>query len=451
MESVDWYPRPKGRKPGNEILSAALKCGVGLLVGALFYLRGHLVLAGVAGGLAVLFFVLSLSHGGRAAIGKVFGFLGEWAGRIVGSVLLSAIFVLVLTPVRALRRLAGIDDLHIEDKHERSYWLPCDPEEHKRRYAGAMFATEARTDQGGRRGVLWLVGLFVILAVAEIVLRAQGYGHPLAYVSDPRAGYLPAPGQSTTWRGAHLATNSHSMRAPERDAKKPAGALRVLALGTDGGLRVDQDQIYARLLERRLLTAKGGAGTVEVWNADVQGWGPPSARGYVEGFGTFDADVAVVTLVPGALEQPLQSVLYTRFAPAERPPRLALEEKLLDGLWQYREGRTVNDAAYASTLRQLGIAECGHLARALRERGAEVLFVVVPPRTDAAAQEGPSFAKVVEDAQARWIELPEKDGAYDREDAALTAQGHAALAEAIASQLLSASPKVRAWLGSRAP
>ena len=74
----------------------------------------------------------------------------------------------------------------------------------------------------------------------------------------------------------------------------------------------------------------------------------------------------------------LDRVLYTGFAPAERPPRLALEEELLRVLWEYRVAQTVDDAEYWETLRSEGIGACGALARTLRERGAEAIFVVLP-------------------------------------------------------------------------
>ncbi len=455
MQSVDWFPKPQGPKPGHELLSSALKAGVGLAVATLFYMRGYVVLAAVAAGFAIVFFAASLTPRGRALLAKVLGFVGEWAGRIVGTVLLGGIFVLVMTPVRFVRRIAGIDDLHLRGAKERSFWLVCDSEEHKRRYASAMFATEVPQASGGRRGVLVIVALVVAFAASEIGLRIQGYGHPLAYVSDPRVGYYPAPGQDTKWRGAHLETNRVGMRAPERDVAKPKGALRVLELGTDGGLRVDQPQIHARLLEKRLAERARGR-VVEVWNADVEGWGLPSARGFVEAFGTFDADVAVITITPGALERTLQTVLATRFVPAEHPARLALEEKLLDYLWEYREGHTIIDAVHVETARAEGVAAAGGLARTLRDRGVEALFVIVPPRGGASPAEATAFTALrvsVEKSGARVHELSATfaGAALDPETSALTASGHAALADAIAEDLAAGSGEVRAWLGGPTP
>jgi len=459
MHSVEWFPKPPARKPGNELLASALKCAVGLGVGGLFYARGHRVLAGVAAGLAVAFFAISLSRAGRAALGKVFAVAGEWAGRIVGTVLLSTIFVLVLTPVRALRRLAGADDLRIRNVKANSYWRTCDPEEHKRRYAHAMFATEVLEGGGTpRRGVLLVVGLVLLLVGGEIGLRLRGHGHPLTYVSDPQVGYRPAPDQKTEWRGAHIATNRLGMRAPERDAAKPNGAFRVLALGSDGGARVDQDALYARVLERSLgeKTAGRAPGSIEVWNMDVSGWGPASMRGFVEKQGTFEADVVVVTLVPGALEQPLQSLFYTPYFPVERPPRLALEEPLLDALWQYRDGRTVTDAAFTASRRRQGAAECLRLAKLLRERNTEVQLLVVLPDTDMTANERAPFVNLQAELAALGARYRELSRAFakealDPDDGSLTAAGHRALAEAMAADLPDQSPKLRAWLGARAP
>ncbi len=455
MQSVDWFPKPRGPKPGHDLLSSAVKAAVGLGVGALFYVRGHLVLGAVAAGFAIVFFVASLAPAGRALLAKVLGFVGEWAGRIVGTVLLGAIFILVLTPVRFVRRLAGIDDLHLRGAKERSFWLVCDSEEHKRKYAGAMFATEAPQETGGRRGVLALVAVAALLVAGEIGLRIEGYGRPLTYRSDPRVGYLPAPGQKTKWLGAHLETNRAGMRAPERDEAKPKGALRVLELGTDGGLRVDQPAMHARLVEKKLAD-KGGGRAVEVWNADVEGWGTLSARGFVEAYGTFGADVAVITITPGALERPIASVLSTRFVPARLPARLALEEKLIDVLWQYRAARAAIDETTLEIQRAEGASAAGSLARTLRDRGVEALFVIVPPRGGASAAETAAIAALrasVEKASARVYEAPAAfaGAALDPETGALTTEGHAALADAIVAQLEGGSAKVRAWLGGPTP
>lgn len=470
MQSTHWFPGPPARKPGNELLGALLKGAVGLAVAGAFYLRGHVVLAGVAAGFALVFFLISLSAKGRAAVGKVFAVVGEWAGRVVGSVLLTAIFVLVLTPVRLVRRLAGADDLRIRHRKETSYWLACDPEEHKRRYAGAMFATEVR-QSSGRRGVMLLVAVVVLLVAGEVGLRLRGHGHPLLYVQDPETGYHPAPDQKTVWRGAHLETNHFGMRAPERnvekdrgavnklaDAARPRGAFRVLALGSDGGLRVDQEALYARVLERTLTekTAGRAPGAIEVWNMDVSGWGPASMRGYVQEFGTFDADVVVVTLVPGALEMPLQSLLQTRFLPVDRPPRLALEELLVDVVWQYRDERTVRHELDTATLRRHGAAECGRLAEVLRKRGVEMQVLVVAPDTELIPELREPFWELqyfLVGPGAHYREVPRTfaQGAFDPDDGSLTVTGHRALAEAMATELLDHSPKLRGWLGTSAP
>ena len=452
MQSVDWFPRPKKPNPSHAILSSALKAAVGIGVGALFYTRGHLALAGVAAGLAIVFFLVSLSAAGRAALAKVLGFVGEWAGRIVGTVLLGSIFVLVLTPVRFVRRLAGADDLHMRSHKERSFWLPCDSEEHKRKYAGAMFATETPAESGGRRGVILLVALVALVVASEVGLRIQGHGHPLTYFSHTRAGYFPAPGQTTTWRGVHLATNKLGMRAPDRDPTKAKGTLRILALTADGGLLVDQEDLYARVAEKKL-AEKGGGRAVEVWNTDVEGWGTASAKGFVEAFGTFDADVAVITVTPGALSRPKQSVLFTGFAPSQRPPRLALEEELLRLLWEYRAERTVNDASYWEILRSEGIAACAKLSATLRDRGAEAVFVVMPSGDASEKAANEELRAAVEGARGRIHAMPDAfaEKGMDRETKAMTKEGHAALGEAMANILAGDSPKVQAWMNGPRP
>lgn len=455
MHSFDWFPRPRAKDAEGGIASAAIKAAVGLGVGAIFFLRGHVTLAAIAGGLAVVFFAVSLAPKGRAALARAFAALGEWLGRAVGTALLSAIFLLVMTPVRALRRLAGADDLRLADHNERSYWLACDSEEHKRKYAGAMFATEARSSNGGRPWVAALVTAVVLLAGAEIALRVKGFGRPPLYLSDPATGYHLAAGQKTTWRGARFETNRVGMRAPERAPMKPKGALRVLTLSGDGGLHVQQDALFGRALERLLAEKADPAATVEVWNVDVAGWGPASMRGYVETFGTFEADVAVIALSPGALEQPRQSLLFTPFCPAGEPPRLALEEVLLDLLWQYRASRTPETPGYADTARELGVAEIAPLVRALRERKAEPVVVLATPTEGLSHGEETPYthaiaAAVAAGAHTRGVPANFLATGIDPETGELTANGHAALAALLADDLLEHSERTRAWAGAKA-
>lgn len=460
MHSIDWFPRPRTRPADGGLAGAALKAAAGAGAAALFYLRGLHALAAVAAGLAALFFAVSLSAKGRAALGQAFAVAGEWLGRAVGTVLLSAIFLLVMTPARALRRLAGADDLQLRDRRRPSYWLPCDSEEHKRRFAGAMFATEVRPEPGGRRWIGLAVAAVVLLAGAEITLRAKGYGHPPVYVSDPSTGYHLAPDQKTTWRGARFETNQAGMRSPHRDPAKAPGTLRVLTLSTDGGLRVDQDALLGRALERTLAAKADGhaAGPAEVWNADVDGWGPASMRGFVERFGTFDADVAVLAIAPGGLEQPKQSLLFTPHCPAGKPPRLALEEELIDLLWHYRKDRTPAEPEYTRTLRGMGAAELGGLARALHDRNVEALLVIAAPIEPLAAEDRAPFlqaVEAVERAGGRALTLPASfaEAGIDAASGALTPAGHAALAATIAEDLLAHSPRARAWAqaGAKAP
>jgi hypothetical protein len=302
------------------------------------------------------------------------------------------------------------------------------------------------------------VGLAVTLVGLEIGLRVAGYGHPPVYVSDPITGYHLAPNLRTSWRGARFESNRFGMRAPERDPKKAKGALRVLELSTDGGLRIDQDAIFGRQLEKRLAekTAGRAPGAIEVWNADVAGWGPPSMRGYIELFGSFEADVAIFTITRGGLAPTRQSLLDTPYFPADRPPRLALEETFLDLLYQYRGDRTAVDANLMQTLQILGAAELGRMARTLRSRGIEPLLVVATPIEGLADADRVPYTQAMEAVQragGRAVVVPASfaAGHIDPESGALTAAGHAALADTVAAELLEASLTLRAWLGSKAP
>jgi len=149
--------------------------------------------------------------------------------------------------------ITGRDKLHLRDGDSQTYWLPVDHDRRKVRHIRAMFATET-VDAKGRSwaGVAVLVG--AMLVSAEILLRLLGYGSPVLYVQDVRAGYYPGPNQSVSRSGGLIETNRFGMRAPEIEPEKSAGVFRILMIGDStlwGGSYIDQSEIYARQIASR--------------------------------------------------------------------------------------------------------------------------------------------------------------------------------------------------------
>ena len=94
-------------------------------------------------------------------------------------------------------------------------------------------------------------------------------------VSDFRRRVL-RPNLNTIWNGTTFRTNSLGHRGPEISPGKPPGTFRVVVLGSSNtmGHGIDDEDTYARRLERWLVDRVGPAGRAEVVNLAVSGDSP---------------------------------------------------------------------------------------------------------------------------------------------------------------------------------
>jgi hypothetical protein len=396
LVSVNWFPKPAPPAHGGPG-GVLVRMAIGAAAGGVLFKLGHAGVAYAAWGITGVVGGASLvSPAARDAIAKGLAWFGRAVGNAVGSVLLGAAYLLVLTPARFLKRLAGQDDLRLRDENLPSYYEPCDAPERKVRYARTMFATEVVRPRSGSL-VTWLATAAVLLAIAEGILRAQGFGpEAVLYVSDARAGYFPAPDQKHDRYGGRVLVNHFGMRAPDVAADKPAGTFRILMLGDStlwGGSYVDQEQLYARILEHKLNDASGGR-KVEVLNMGVNGWGPFHERGYVEAYGSFGADLVLVCLPHDDLDRDKYTLMSLPYFSAGRPPRLGLEEVMMHLMWRYRRDRVALDTRWRDAQREFGYREYERLALFLRDGdpggellgpkpltkvgGSEVFFEILP-------------------------------------------------------------------------
>ncbi|MFO0757732.1 MAG: SGNH/GDSL hydrolase family protein [Byssovorax sp.] len=465
LKSVVWFPKAKEPEPEG-VASALAKLLVGVAIGGLLYWSGRKTFAYVVFGTSGVIGVISIaSEKARSGIGRFFATLGRWIGTGIGTVLLSLVFFLFLTPLRFFRRLLGADDLHLRDADKLSFWLTADRDERKVRHVGAMFATEAPT-QTGRPVAKALAVAIVLLAVAEGVLRTQGFGsEAVLYVSDPTVGYYTAPNQKLGRYGGRVETNKVGMRAPDYPVDKPAGVFRVLMLGDStlyGGSYVDQDALYARLLEKKLnaRAAAAGAGTVQVLNMGVNGWGPYHERGYVAKFGTFGADLAIICGPTDDLNRTHYGLMSVPFFSVDNPPALALEEVFMHLTWQYRRNRTALTKAWQDEQSAIGMLEYGRLIDDLQAKGAEVLFELLPSRDAGMGQKlldqeqrWLNPMKVVADTRKVPIHFPEKlfvgrgkedDLYHDRYH--LNVLGHSVYADYLEKSVMETTTRFKQWL-----
>lgn len=369
--------RPAARRRFGPMVGAA----VGILIGIALIAAQKIVLGSIAIAIAVIIGGSSmLSPALARKFDAAFQRVGFWAAKIVSWLLLAPLFVIVFTAVRLWHRLTRHDPLQLADSDDASYWLPSDAHERKVRHASAMFATHRI--QSRRLGLPALAVLAVLaIVIAEGTLRLKGFGNPILYVTDPQVGYYPRPNQAAEREGGRVEINSFGMRAPEYPQRKAAGVFRVLMLGDStlyGGSYVDQRELYSRQLEEHLRkTARGRR--VEVLAMGVNGWGPFHELGYVEKYGTFDADLAIIALPIGDIYRPQYGLEAMPFLSAASPPRLAIEEVVHHLAWRMRTkqiGQPGPEQLQWSAER--GLEAYGRLARLLTERGAEVIFEVLP-------------------------------------------------------------------------
>ena len=164
-------------------------------------------------------------------------------------------------------------------------------------------APSSRCRQRLGRVVRILAGVIVLLAVVlgglELFARyGLGLGDPPVLYNHPTIEYLFQPAQDGYRFGNHYHYNAYSMRSDDFAMHKPdATQLRVLILGDsviNGGNLTDQDDLATSLLQSWL--AKDTGRPVGVGNVSAGSWGPPNVLAYMEQFGWFDADAAVIVL-----------------------------------------------------------------------------------------------------------------------------------------------------------
>jgi len=378
FKSCSWFGFEKKQSTGTGRLVPGLL--VGLLVSGLFLAFSRYVIASVVLGIAVVFYAGSIVSGRFAEfLERVFAWAGRFAGIFLGWVILTPVFFVVFPLKRLSNLISGADPLGLRGKNIASYWKPVCPMARKDRFARAMFAVEVVPS---KKRVL-LPAIFIVicsLLLAEVALRICGFGNPVLYVSDPSACYYPAPNSQTArYGGTRVYINSFGMRAPEFSTAKKPGVFRILLIGDSvlyGGSYIDQDRIYARLLERKLNNRAGSDWKYEVLNIGVNAWGPLHKIGYIEKYGTFDADMAIVCMPIGDVFRGKHGLPSLPYMSLGNPPRLALEEVLVHLLWRYRH----KQVSYPELSESEGFAAYLELAEKMSETGAEVWFEVLPQK-----------------------------------------------------------------------
>ena len=148
--------------------------------------------------------------------------------------------------------------------------------------------------------------LTVGLLLAELVLRAIGFGYPPFLQPDAVTGLSHRPNTSG-WHGkegrAYVSINSQGLRDRERSIAKPAGIYRVVVLGDSyaEALQVSVEKTFWRLLERRLEACAFQSGKkVDVVNLGVSGFGTGQALRMLQSRGlAYQPDLVILAFFPG--------------------------------------------------------------------------------------------------------------------------------------------------------
>jgi hypothetical protein len=312
---------------------------IGFFIAGLLWLIGWKTAAIVAASIITVLTVIELVNpllGEK--IQKAFALFGTWLAYALGWVLLAPLFMVVGPLSKLFTRVMGADPLGRRLAGAPTYWHFSAGERQRTRKTGSMFCVERRP-AGGRNWLAALALLGVIGFIAgELVLRYWfGFHSPLLYSGDADCGYRPRPGQTLQTGRGRVTINNFSMRCPsDVEAKKPDGVFRIFLIGDStlfGGEYLTDEETYALLLERKLNGEHGGGGRrVEVLPMGVNGWGPLHALGYVNRFGTFEADLGIIAMSAANCDRPLTLMDGTRF-PAVKP-RLAWEVVFSKIAWE---------------------------------------------------------------------------------------------------------------------
>lgn len=183
-----------------------------------------------------------------------------------------------------------------------------------------------------RRGVrTWFAfvacGLLAIVIALEVFCRAVlGLGDPPIFRTDPVLGYIMEPGEYRRF-GITIRYNRFSMRGDDIEPRKAdRRELRVLVIGDsvpNGGTLTRQEELATTILQARLASETGRP--VRVLNVSAGSWCPDNFAAYIERFGTFDADLAIIVINSLDYAEVLNPGPLVRDQPT-RKPLLALEE-----------------------------------------------------------------------------------------------------------------------------
>jgi hypothetical protein len=142
------------------------------------------------------------------------------------------------------------------------------------------------------------IAVAILLAgvvAAEFAARAF-VGFPLIYLPHATLEYLPAPNQQGKHRGMSYATNQWGMRSALIAEDTPEDAFRVAVFGDSivfGHIITPQQDLATTRLSALALP---DGRRIEALNIAANSWGPGNQLAFIESYGLFDADAAILVI-----------------------------------------------------------------------------------------------------------------------------------------------------------
>lgn len=235
--------------------------------------------------------------------------------------------------------------------------------------------------------LIWiLIVLLAVLGFIEASLRVfAGLGHPVLFVLDHAAGYLPAANQNVYRFGSRIVINNVNMRSCTFTDKPAVDDNRLLIIGDSvafGPTFVDQEKIFSTRIEKKI--SVNAPSYCKVLNASAPGWAVGNELGYVKSRGISHAKNVVLILNTGDLDQPFATLNGDEPGfPTKNPPFAIWEALSRYALPRLGLGRSAVDPGSTATSKEtlpttVVLSEIDEMRRIVQAQGGHFLVLYSP-------------------------------------------------------------------------